>query len=218
MAQQILIIGLGQFGMALAHALSEKGAEVLAVDRNRNKVEEAAAFVAEAVAVDATDETELLRLQPADRDAVVCAIGDSSKEASIICTALLRQMGVQHIISRANDKMHKRILQLVGAHEIITPELEFGKRFATKMLYRHILADTTLGDDLMLTEICLPPAMVGKTLIQLELPKKFDVIVAAIRRAGKLQRPNPAMPLSADDRLLIVSSEEAIARLSKEIK
>jgi trk system potassium uptake protein TrkA len=114
--------------------------------------------------------------------------------------------------------MHKRILQLVGAHEIITPELEFGKRFATKMLYRHILADTTLGDDLMLTEICLPPAMVGKTLIQLELPKKFDVIVAAIRRAGKLQRPNPAMPLSADDRLLIVSSEEAIARLSKEIK
>jgi trk system potassium uptake protein TrkA len=216
MAQQILIIGLGQFGMALAHALAEKGAEVLAVDRNRNRVEEAAAFAAEAVAIDATDEEELLRLQPAQRDAVVCAIGDSSKEASIICTALLRQMGVRNIISRANDKVHKRILQLVGANEIITPELEFGKRFATKLLYRHILADTTLGDDLLLTEICPPPAMVGKNLIQLELPRKFDAIVAAIRRNGKLQRPNPNEPLSADDRLIIVSSEEAIAKLSKE--
>ncbi|MBO5306468.1 MAG: TrkA family potassium uptake protein [Lentisphaeria bacterium] len=216
MAQQILIIGLGQFGMALAHALAEKGAEVLAVDRNRNRVEEAAAFAAEAVAIDATDEEELLRLQPAQRDAVVCAIGDSSKEASIICTALLRQMGVRNIVSRANDKVHKRILQLVGANEIITPELEFGKRFATKLLYRHILADTTLGDDLLLTEICPPPAMVGKNLIQLELPRKFDAIVAAIRRNGKLQRPNPNEPLSADDRLIIVSSEEAIAKLSKE--
>ena len=216
MAQQILIIGLGQFGMALAHALAEKGAEVLAVDRNRNRVEEAAAFAAEAVAIDATDEEELLRLQPAQRDGVVCAIGDSSKEASIICTALLRQMGVRNIVSRANDKVHKRILQLVGANEIITPELEFGKRFATKLLYRHILADTTLGDDLLLTEICPPPAMVGKNLIQLELPRKFDAIVAAIRRNGKLQRPNPNEPLSADDRLIIVSSEEAIAKLSKE--
>jgi trk system potassium uptake protein TrkA len=216
MAQQILIIGLGQFGMALAHALSEKGAEVLAVDRNRGKVEEASEFVAEAVAIDATDETELLRLQPAQRDAVVCAIGDSNKEASIICTALLRQMGVRHIISRANDKVHKRILQLVGAHEIITPELEFGKRFAAKMLYRNILADTTLGEDLLLTELCPPASMIGKNLIQLELPKKFDVIVAAIRRGDKLQRPDPMEKLTADDRLIIVSSEEAIARLSKE--
>ena len=217
MAQQILIIGLGQFGMALAHALADKGAEVLAVDRNKNKVEEASAFVAEAIAIDATDEAELLRLQPAQRDAVVCAIGDSSKEASIICTALLRQMGVRNIVSRANDKMHKRILQLVGAHEIITPEQEFGKRFAAKLLYRHILADTSLGDDLMLTELCPPQSMIGKNLIQLELPKKYNVIVAAVRRDGKMQRPVPTEPLSENDRLVIVSDEEAIARLSKEV-
>ena len=93
MSQQILIIGLGHFGMSLARTLSEKGAEVLGVDVNKNLVEEAAAFVTEAVVIDATDEGELAQLEPGKRDLAVCAIGDDSKEASIICTALLRQMG-----------------------------------------------------------------------------------------------------------------------------
>ena len=83
MPQQVLIIGLGQFGMSLARTLSEKGAEVLAVDRDKPLVEEAAAFVTAALTIDATDEAELARLQPARRDCAVCAIGDDSKEASI---------------------------------------------------------------------------------------------------------------------------------------
>ncbi|MDH3349434.1 MAG: NAD-binding protein, partial [Desulfobulbaceae bacterium] len=102
MTQQILIIGLGQFGMALARTLSEKGAEVLAVDVKRNLVDEASAFVTEAIVLDATDEAELARLEPGKRDSVVCAIGDDSREASIICTALLRQMGAPLVIARAN--------------------------------------------------------------------------------------------------------------------
>jgi trk system potassium uptake protein TrkA len=113
MPEQILIIGLGQFGMSLARTLSERGAEVLAVDVNSALVEEAATFVAEAVLIDATDETQLARLEPSKRDSAVCAIGDDSKESSIICTALLRQMGAPVVIARANDKMHHRILHLV---------------------------------------------------------------------------------------------------------
>ncbi|MDD3886567.1 MAG: TrkA family potassium uptake protein [Victivallaceae bacterium] len=216
MAQQIMIIGLGQFGMSLARTLSEKGAEVLAVDSDKELVDEASGFVSEAIAVDATDETELAKLLPGQRDVVICAIGDASREASIICTALLRQMGVPMIIARANDKMHRRILQLVGAHEVINPELEFGKRLATRLLYRHIVADTVLGDDLQLTEICPTPEMVGKNLIELELPKRYGAIVAAIRRDGRVVRPDPAEKLRADDNLLIVSSEGAIAKLSRE--
>jgi len=130
MIQQILIIGLGQFGMSLARTLSQKGAEVLAVDPQKHLVQEASVFVTEALAMDATDEVELARLHPEKRDAVVCAIGDDSKEQSIICTALLRQMGAPFIVARANDKMHQRILHLVGAHKIVNPEQEFGMRFA----------------------------------------------------------------------------------------
>ncbi|HIJ35919.1 MAG TPA: TrkA family potassium uptake protein [Deltaproteobacteria bacterium] len=215
MAQQILIIGLGQFGMSLARALSEKGAEVLAVDSRKSLVEEASTFVAEAVVANAADENELARLGPEKRDAVVCAIGDDSKESSIICTALLRQMGAPFVVSRANDKMHQRILQLVGAHQIINPEQEFGQRFANRLLYRHIIAQTPIGDDLHLTEIHVQPAMVGKSLIELALPKRFNVMVAAIRRGkpGRLMQPSPSEPLQAGDDLIIVSTEAVIPKL-----
>lgn len=217
MSQQIIIVGLGQFGMSLSRTLSEKGAEVLAVDIKKNLVEEASFFVTEAVVIDATDEAELARLEPGKRDVTVCAIGDDSKEASIICTALLRQMGAPVVIARANDKMHQRILQLVGAHQIINPEQEFGKRFANRLLYRNVIADTNLGEDLHLTEICTQPSMVGKTLIELALPKKFGVMVVGIRRnaKGKVIQPSPSEPLKADDNLIIVSNEAAIPKLIK---
>jgi trk system potassium uptake protein TrkA len=214
MAQQILIIGLGQFGMSLARTLSEKGAEVLAVDVKKSLVEEAAAFVTEAVIANAADETELARLEPGRRDSAVCAIGDDSREASIICTALLRQMGVPVIISRANDAVHQRILQLVGAHQIINPEHEFGKRFANRLLYKHVITDTNIGESLHLTEILMQPSMVGKTLVDLELPKRFGVLVVGIRRGleGKIHQPSPVDPLLADDHLIIVSRESAIPK------
>ncbi|NLZ17607.1 MAG: TrkA family potassium uptake protein [Desulfobulbaceae bacterium] len=220
MAQQILIIGLGQFGMSLANTLSEKGVEVLAADRRRPLVEEAATFVTEAVTIDATDELELARLEPRLRDAAVCAIGDDSKESSIICTALLRQMGAPLVVARANDKMHQRILQLVGAHQVVNPEQEFGKRFANRLLYRDVIADTNLGDDLILTEIHIMPAMVGKTLIELELPRRFGVMVVGIRRGhpSRIIPPSPTEPLQAEDNLVIVSNEFSMAKLTREFQ
>jgi len=215
MSKQILIVGLGQFGMSLARTLSEKGVEVLAVDMVRELVEEAAEFAANALVVDATEESELARLEPGKRDATVCAIGDDSKEASIICTVLLRQMGAPLVIARAGDKVHQRILRLVGAHQIINPELEYGKRFASRLLYSNVIADTSIGDDLQLTEIRMQPYMVGKSLIKLSLPRRFGVIVAGIRRGpeGKVLQPSPDEILREDDNLIIVSSEAAIPRL-----
>lgn len=219
MSQQILIIGLGQFGMSLARTLTEKGAEVLAVDVNKKLVEEAAAFVTEALVIDATDEDELAGLEPGKRDSAVCAIGDDSKESSIICTALLRQMGASYIVSRANDKMHQRILNLVGAHQVINPEQEFGKRFAYRLLYRNIVVDTNLGNDLHLTEICIQPSMIGKNLIELALPKRFGIIVVGIRRGSKdkILTPSPNVPLQKDDILIIVSNESAISKLIEKV-
>lgn len=218
MTQQIIIIGLGQFGMSLARTLSDKGAEVLAVDKQRNLVEEASSFVTEAVVIDATDETELAKLEPGKRDSAVCAIGDDSKEASIICTALLRQMGAPVVISRANDRMHQRILQLVGAHQVVNPEQEFGKRFANRLLYRDIIVDTSLGEDLHLTEIRIQPSMIGKNLIDLALPRRFGIMVVGIRRgaSAKILQPSPHDPLQADDNLIIVSNEAAIPKLTRE--
>jgi len=169
--------------------------------------------------IDATEEAELAQLLPQKRDCAVCAIGDHSREASIICTALLRQMGTPWIISRANDVMHRRILQLVGAHVVINPEEEFGKRFANRLVFRNIIADMPLDENLHLTELVIPSAMVGKNLVDLALPKRFGVMVVAIRRGtpGKVLQPSPQDPLQQDDRLIIVSNESAISRLMKEV-
>ena len=142
------------------------------------------------------------------------------RRTPIVCTALLRQMGAPFVVARANDRMHRRILQMVGAHRIINPEQEFGERFATRLIFRNIIADTPIGDDLHLTEIRAQPQMVGKTLIDLAMPKRFGVIVAAIRRGSpsKLIQPTPDDPLREGDNLVIVSNEAAIARLVKGVK
>jgi len=132
---------------------------------------------------------------------------------------LLRQMGNPHIVARANDKLHHRILQLVGAHEIINPELEFGIRFANRLLYRDIIAENVVGtgESLQLTEIKIQPSMIGKNLIELALPKKFGIIVAGIRRAeiAKIVTPSPTSPLEEGDTLIVVSNESAIQSFVK---
>ena len=215
MNKQIMIIGLGQFGMALAQTLSERGVEVMAVDISQEKVDAASSFVTHAVAADITDENALAQLHPQERDSVICAMGSSAKESAIICTALLRQLGCKHIVARASNATYRRILFMVGAHEVIIPEQDFGRRFATHLLYRNMIADYS-ANELNLTEIKLPPFMVGKNLIQLALPKKYGIIVAAVRHEGVLNRPDPEKPLEENDMLLIVSDENAIAKLSKE--
>ncbi|ERP31273.1 potassium channel family protein [Chitinivibrio alkaliphilus] len=222
MNQQILIIGLGQFGMSLAKSLSEKGAEVIAIDRKKILVEEASAFVTEALVMDATNEHQLAQISPKSRDAVVCAIGDEGREASIMCTAILKQMGTSCIIARSNDTMHMRILKSIGGNQIqiINPEKEFGVRFATRLLYKDFIADTSISDDLHLTEVKIQPSIAGKSLIELELPKRFGIIVAAIRRSntGKTETVVPEEALRQDDALIIVSRESAIHRFMKEVE
>jgi trk system potassium uptake protein TrkA len=217
MTQQIIVIGLGHFGMSLARSLAANKAEVLAVDNKKALVEEAAKFATEAIWADATDELELAELAPGKRDISVCAIGEESRESSIICTALLRQMGSKKVVARANTTMHQRILKLVGAHQIINPEQEFGGKFANKLLYSDVIADTSISDDLNITEISVQPSMVGKTLIELELPKKFGVIVAGIRDKSnnKIIQPLPNVPLKENESIVIVSNEASIRKLLK---
>ena len=147
--------------------------------------------------------------------AVVCAMGDSSKDAAIICTALLRQMGCPFIIARAGSATCRRILFMVGAHEVIFPEQDYGQRFATWLMHRELLASTDWNGELSLSEIKPPKFMIGKNLVELALPRKFGVIVAAVRRNGKLLRPDPELPVEPEDVLFIVADETAIKKLSE---
>ncbi|MCG5053606.1 MAG: TrkA family potassium uptake protein [Myxococcales bacterium] len=217
MIKQALVVGLGQFGMSLARALATRGVEVLAVDLREERLRVAASFADETAAFDATDADALARTSPERRDVCVCAIGDEAKEASIICTALLRQMGAERVIARANDDVHARILRLVGAHEVVNPEREFGERFATRMVYDRVIGELPLGDDLLVTELRPPEAFVGRSLKDLQLPAKYAITVVAVRYKGKemVLAPDPLRPLEAEDVLLVVSKEGAVGKVMK---
>ncbi len=219
MSRQAIVIGLGQYGLALASTLAQKGVEVLAVDRREEKVREVAPLVAEALQLDATDEAALARTSPKERDLCVCAIGDDSREASILVTALLRQLGATRVISRAVDPLHERILRLVGAHSVVNPEREFGERYATKILYGSIVDEIAIGEDLVLTELRPPKAFVGRTLAQLDLPRKYQVNVVGLRRedGDVIAMPDPSQALSADDLLLVVARPGGIDKLLEKV-
>ncbi len=215
MKEQVLVIGLGQFGMSLARTLTEKGFQVIAVDIDQKLVNEAANFATDAICLNAIDEMSLSKLSPKDRDLIICSIG--AKEPSILTVALLKQMGCENIIARASETIHARILKAIGAKHVINPELEYGKRFANKILFKNIFFDNT-SDELDLLEIPVQPFMKDKTLIELKLPDRFKVIVAGIIKDNKLTRPMPQEKLQEGDRLLLTGSSEDIEKLMEENK
>lgn len=216
--QQALVIGLGQFGMALARALARQGVDVVAVDRRMPQVEAAAEFAAEALQMDGMSEDDLAHLRPADRDLCICAIGDDDREASIVVTTLLRQMGARRVVARATDPLHERILTLVGAHEVVMPERHFGERLALRLAQKRVLDVQSLGSDLNLTELVAPDALLGHSLAELKLPQRFRLTVAAIRRTqngGSLVlSPSPDIVLQSGDVMVVVGPPGGAETLS----
>lgn len=213
MKRQALVIGLGQFGMSVARALAARQVEVFAVDVSEDRVRAVSAFVTEAACFDATQELALARTSPERRDVCLCAIGDEAKEASIICTALLKQMGARRVIARSNDDLHARILALVGANHVVNPEREFGERFANQLLHEGIRGEMPLGEGVLITEVAVPEGFVGSSLGALRLPKRFGVTVVAIRKGGTgaVVMPGPDSVLESNDVVVVVAKEGAVS-------
>lgn len=218
MRRQALVVGLGQFGMAVARALVARDVEVLAVDVSPERVRAAASFATDAACFNATEEAPLARTSPERRDVCLCAIGDEAKEASIICTALLKQMGARRVIARSNDDLHARILTLVGADHVVNPEREFGDRFANQMLHSSIRGELLLGEGVLITEVSAPAAFVGHALGELQLPRRFGITVVAIRKgtSGAVVMPSADFQVETGDVLVVVAKDRAVAQMMEE--
>lgn len=213
--EQILIIGLGQFGMALTKTLFEKGYEVIAVDIDKKLVNEASNYATDAICLDAIDEISLSKLSPKNRDLIICSIG--SREPSILTVALLKQMGCENIVARASETIHARILKAIGAKCIINPEYEYGKKFANKIIFKSLFLENNF-EGLELFEIPVQPFMIDKNLKELQLPDKYNVIVAGIMKDNKYIRPIPDEKFKPEDRLLVTGTNEDIEKMMKENK
>jgi trk system potassium uptake protein TrkA len=213
--KQALVVGLGQFGMSVARALSGRRVEVFAVDVREERVRTASTFATAAASFDATDEDALARTLPQNRDVCLCAIGDEAKEASIICTALLTQLGAKRVIARSNDDLHARILTLVGAHQVVNPERAFGDRFANQIVHERIRGELELGEGIFITDLVTPEVFVGRPLSELRLPNRYGVTVVAIRKhsTGAIVMPGPNITIDSEDVLVVVAKEQAVQRM-----
>jgi len=139
----VAVIGLGTFGEKTATSLFEKGAEVIAIDKNERLVDKIKDRVTQAVLLDVTDERALRALDISDVDVAIVAIGDN-RENSIMAVAMLRKLGVGRVIARATDPLHEHVLAEIGASETIKVEEEMGEIIASKIINHQTVAHTTI--------------------------------------------------------------------------
>jgi len=179
--KRFLIIGLGRFGQRLARTLTEAGQEVIAADKTEDLVERVRDEVALAVRLDATDEEPLKAQEVGDVDAAVVSIGEDF-EANVLATTTLKAMGVPKVISRASSGTQRRILRRVGADEVILPEEEVADRLARQLVNPNIVEHLSLSEGHSLVQVRAPKAWHDKTVGEIDLRRKYEVNLVAIRR------------------------------------
>ena len=225
---QVIVIGLGRFGLRLAIDLSSRGAEVIAADTQAKVIDQIKDRVTVAVAVDGTDERALRKLGVQDVDVAVVAIGRNT-EAAIMTTAVLRRLGVPQIISRAITHLQREILQEVGAKRVILLEERMGEQLAQEVMEPEVRERIRLSSGHHLIEVTVPKIFVGRSLKELDFRGRLSVNVIAIqRRVAVLEEdgsmsyetqindlPGPNDVLTEDDTLVVVGGEAALHRLSK---
>ena len=181
MSKRYAVIGLGQFGRAIATVLANKGAEVIAIDNSVNHIDSIKDDVAHAITMDATDKKALTAHGIADVDAVVLAIGKDF-EALLLCAANLLEMNVNRIIARAHGSHQRMILERIGVQEILSPEDEVGKIVAERLLNPNILSYLELPDSYEIVEIKAPKGIINRSLDDIGLRDKYKLTVITIKR------------------------------------
>ena len=171
-----IIIGLGNFGSSLAEKLTRMGNEVIGVDVSLNKVEAFKDKITHAISLDSTDLTAVSNLPLRDTDVVIVAIGED-KGALIMTTALMKQLKVKRLISRAVTPLQEMVLEAMGVDEIIHPEEETAERWAKKLNLQGVVDSFELGEEFSIVEIKVPQKYIGKKLKDIGLRRDYNLIV-----------------------------------------
>lgn len=174
-----IILGLGNFGASLAEKLTAEGIEVIGIDLNMTKVDAYKEKISHTICMDSTDEFTVSGLPLKDTDVVLVAIGES-QGANIMTTALMKNLGVKRLISRAINPLHEKVLQAIGVDEIVHPEEETAERWAKKICLNNVVDSFELNKDYSIIEAVAPKSYVGKTIRQMDFRSQFNVLVLTI--------------------------------------
>ena len=204
--KSILLIGLGRFGRHVAEKLYELDHQVMAVDKQEDLVEAVMSYVTNAQIGDSTNMEFLETLGVSNFDVCIVAIA-SDFQSSLETTAYLKDLGAKMVVSRASRDVHARFLLRNGADEIVYPEKQVANWTAIRYSSEHIFDYVQLSDTHAIFEIEMPQNWVGKTIGQVDIRKKFNINIMALKRDGKLDMAIRPDTMLTDDATMLVLGE-----------
>ncbi|MBQ3425284.1 MAG: TrkA family potassium uptake protein [Clostridia bacterium] len=211
--KQCIVIGLGRFGRSIAETLCQDGAEVLGIDRNMDLVEDVKDLLTQAIQMNAMDREALEALGIPDFDIAFVTMGSDIKASGTIVLSL-KELGAKHIIAKAHDDFHGRMLEKLGADQVLFPERDMGRRVAHNLISGNIIDKLELSTEYSMAELRPQRDWIGTSLGSLGMRSKLGINVVAIRNGEDLNAmPDQDTILLEDDVLLVVASEETLKRL-----
>jgi trk system potassium uptake protein TrkA len=215
--RRFAVIGAGSFGFHVAKALYESKNQVIAIDRHKEKVQAIEPHCTSAIVQDVTDIEALKGLGLDEMDAVIVSTGADIKPSILICFHLSR-MGVKRIIAKAEDDDHGEILTQLGAAEIIRPEREMAQRLALRLTSPNILDFLPLEEEYTIAQIEPPRSFIGKSLMELELRKRYKVNVIAVKELVPerfVMVPGAEFTVKDSDILVILGKKADLAKIKE---
>jgi trk system potassium uptake protein TrkA len=214
-ATEFIVIGLGRFGGGLAETLVGMGHEVLGVDADPKLVQSFSGTLTHVVEADATNEQAMRQLGAQDFQTAVVSIG-TEIEASILTTSILADLQIPRIVAKAVSQAHGRILERVGAHRVVFPERDMGIRVGHS-LAGSILDYFELDPGFAIVETSAPKALVGKTLAQAEVRKRYGITVVCVKpQGGAFTYATPDTVVNEGD-IIVVAAEKRRAEAFGEL-
>ena len=210
--KSVLLIGLGRFGKHTAMKLAELNHEVMAIDKNEERVNDVLPYVTNAQIGDSTNEEFLQSLGIRNFDLCIVAIGDDF-QSSLETTSLLKELGAKFVVSRAARDVHAKFLLRNGADDVVYPERQLAKWTAIRYSSDHIFDYIEIDDDNAIFEISPPKAWINKTVGKLDIRRKYNINVMGVRKNGKLDLSiTPDTYITGDETILILGKSSDIQK------
>lgn len=224
-----IIVGLGNFGASLAQKLTEQGNEVIGIDHNMNKVDGYKEKISHTICLDSTDQFTMSGLPLKETDVVIVAIGED-QGANIMTTAVLKNLNVKRLISRAITPLHETVLQAMGVDEIVHPEEETAERWSKKLVLKGVVDSFDVSPEYSIVEVAVPAKYVGKTLEEIGFRRNHNLVVLTTIKVTKeknlLGQPknvnlvqgvaSPKTKLNEGDIMVMYGNSKDIKRLLNE--
>ncbi|MBO4415957.1 MAG: TrkA family potassium uptake protein [Lachnospiraceae bacterium] len=215
MKKSIAVLGLGKYGRSLSQNLYELGADVLAVDNDEDLISEFSDYCTSAVCANLENEDEVAALGLKNMDIVVTAMGHNLA-ASILCVAVAKEQGVPIVVAKSSSDRMASLLKKVGADKVLDPEGEGGRRSAKILISSSFKDYFEIDSNMYMIEMEPRKEWVGKNLIELELRKRMNLNIIAVKDKGKMWHfVDPHCAFTSDNVLLVVMEKKDIQKLEK---